>query len=656
MISGNSIMGFSNSLDLWLSKAGRSRKQAVAICVDGFLVVLSLWLAYTLRYGIPFNDFQSVWYVFLLLPVCTVCILMCLSVYRWVVRSSNSVLFRQLVKGSIVSSILLILITFLLPSDRETPRSLFVIYGILLTINTIGVRYFWRMLFARDNKGEPIAIYGAGVAGRQLLTALMGGDEYQPVVLIDDDPTIVGTMVCGLPVVSGNNDDLLTRLNAVEVKRVVFAMPSIKVSEYQCKIEALTKNNLKVQTMPSYPEMVTGSAQLSQVRDISITDILGRSEVPPDIVLLEKCVRGKSVLVTGGGGSIGSELCRQIASLGPASLVIVDHSEENLYKISEELIKTLEIHSENLIEFIPVLGSVTDKKLITRTIRRHQINTIYHAAAYKHVPIVEAHPAQGVNVNIFGTKTVLDVAVDEDVENFTLISTDKAVRPTNVMGATKRIAELILQAKASAPGVSTHINMVRFGNVLGSSGSVVLKFKKQIESGGPLTLTHPDMTRYFMTIPEAAQLVLQASAIGEGGEVFVLDMGEPVRIEDLATTMVKLLGKKLKRDTAKEGGIEIVVEGLRPGEKMYEEMFLSSSFELTKVSKIFVAKESWINSDTLESKLKQLKACETGLELRNLVLDLAFMRNLDESSSNKAFAFTADVEISRSNTRLAVEM
>ncbi|MCL4143140.1 UNVERIFIED_CONTAM: hypothetical protein GTU68_003328, partial [Idotea baltica] len=330
--------------------------------------------------------------------------------------------------------------------------------------------------------------------------------------------------------------------------------------------------------------------------------------------------RQKSVLVTGGGGSIGSELCRQILAQQPNTLVIVDHSEENLYKITEELNKAI---AERIEE------SAINKTQITSILEEYKIQTVLHAAAYKHVPIIESFPEQGVQVNIFGTLTVLDCAIAAGVENFTLISTDKAVRPTNSMGATKRIAELALQAKSRLPGMKTRISMVRFGNVLGSSGSVVPKFKKQIENGGPITLTDPDITRYFMTIPEAAQLVLQASAIAKGGDVFVLDMGEPVRIEDLAIAMVKMSGKRLYSETGNKNDIEIVVEGLRPGEKMYEELFLSDSFENTEVSKVFVAEEAWLlwKDLTVElDKIQKNNSPDFRIALKKQLLDLAFLR------------------------------
>lgn len=638
-------MRYSKTLDVWLSnlsKAGRSRKQAVAIAVDASLVVLSLWLAYSLRYGAVFNDFKATWHLFLVLPVVTVVIFMALNVYRWVVRSSNQSLINKLIKGCIASSLFLVLVAFLFPPDASNPRSLFVIYGMLLVIGTSGVRSLWKMLFDYGNRGEPIAIYGAGEAGRQLLNALSKGSEYRPVLFLDDDPAFAGTTIGGLSVIPGISKQAEVALHSQEVERVILAMPSINATEYQGKAEAISALGFKVQTIPSYAELVDDTADVAEIRDISISDILGRSEVPPIPELLGECIKNKSVLVTGGGGSIGSELCRQIIAQDPSSLILVDQSEENLYMITEELNAVIASKRNSSMVFVPILASVTDRKRMLELVAKFHIDTVYHAAAYKHVPIVEQFPEQGVNVNVFGTLNVLDAAIASGVENFTLISTDKAVRPTNAMGATKRIAELILQAKARQANVSTRISMVRFGNVLGSSGSVVPKFLKQIEANGPITITDPDITRYFMTIPEAAQLVLQASSIAKGGDVFVLDMGEPVRIEDLAVSMVRLAGKKLQRDTGNANDIEIKVLGLRPGEKMFEELFLSQNFERTVVSKVFAAKEDWIEWTNLEKHLQSIQ--QTALDgsskdLKAILLAMAFLKisevRSDESTVTK---------------------
>ena len=622
---------FSKTLDAWLSnlsKTGRSRKQAVSVFVDSSLVIASLWTAYSLRLGMPFSDFKSTWHFFAVLPAATVIIFMSLGIYRWVVRSSNSSLFKQLVKAVVISSLFFVVFAFLVPGERPMPRSLFIIYGLLLGAGACGVRFIWQGIFDSGRSGEPVAIYGAGDAGRQLLHSLALGQEFRPVIFLDDNEGLSGTTVGGVPVTNAASPDLAAVLAGLEVERVILAMPRLGPIRYKDKIDLFKSTGLPVLTVPTHSELVTGTAKMGQVRDISVADILSRTEVPPDAELLGKCVSDKNVLVTGGGGSIGSELSRQILLLRPKKLVVFDQSEFNLYQITETIRKMLKASDAPRTIFIPVLGSVNDEEHINSVIRREAIQTVYHAAAYKHVPVVEAQPDQGLQTNVLGTLNVVDAAIGAKVENFVFISTDKAVRPTNSMGASKRIAELVLQAKARGQH-STRISMVRFGNVLGSSGSVVPKFKKQIAQGGPITLTDPDVTRYFMTIPEAAQLVMQASAIATGGDVFVLDMGKPIRIKELAATMVRLSGRRLKEETGREGDIEIHVEGLRPGEKMYEELFITDSHKPTRVSKVFTATEEWLEWDALVKELNYLQVlADKGQTqaLRNRLLEIAFLQ------------------------------
>jgi len=621
---------FSGTLDSWLanlSKTGRSRKQAFSVAVDSSIVVFSIWAAYSLRLGMPFSDFKSTWHFFLVLPIVTVVIFMSLGIYRWVVRSSNSSLFKQLIKAVLASALFFVIFSVLFPGFRGTPRSLFVIYALLLGAGSCGVRFLWQGIFDSGRSGEPVAIYGAGDAGRQLLHALAQGQEYRPVLFLDDNSFLSGSTIAGVPVATAGSTEMHNILAGLEVERVILAMPRIGPHEYQQKIDLFKSSGLTVLTVPTHVELVSGSAKLAQVRELSITDILGRTEVPPNPQLLGACVTGKNVLVTGGGGSIGSELCRQIILQKPEKLIVFDHSEFNLYQITEELTGTLADADNGQAIFLPVLGNINNYDQISDLIARENVHTVYHAAAYKHVPVIEAQPGQGVETNIFGTIKVADASIAAGVEKFILISTDKAVRPTNSMGATKRIAELALQAKAKMQ-TETKISMVRFGNVLGSSGSVVPKFKRQIESGGPITLTHPDVTRFFMTIPEAAQLVMQASSISVGGDVFVLDMGEPIRIEELAISMVKFSGKRLKRDTGREDDIEIIVEGLRPGEKMYEELFLTDEHMPTSVSKVFTAKEAFMEWSRLRVQLDSLVELTENPDkqlLRDKLLELAFL-------------------------------
>jgi len=634
-VDNNKIKRFSTHLDMWLnnlSKTGRSGKQALIIAVDSALIALSLWAAYSLRHGLPFSDFNSTWHLFVFVPMATVIIFMSLGIYRWVIRSSNAMLTRQLIKASIASSLFLILLTYLIPPDRVNPRSLFIIFGMLLILSTGGVRFLWQGIFDSGSYGEPVAIFGAGNAGRQLLNSLSQGSEYQPVLFLDDNSMLFDSMVSGVPVIRSDAPDLDSKLLSLEIERVILAMPSISPTAYHHKLSVFHSLGIPVQTIPSHAELVSGSAKVSNVRDISIADILGRSEVLANQLLLGKCVKNQCVLVSGGGGSIGSELCRQILLQNPSKLIILDHSEENLYKITEELKLVIEKRKLCDVVFLPRLCSVNDAERVAELINSNDVQTIYHAAAYKHVPIIEEQPEQGVQVNIFGTLNILNAAITANVRNFVLISSDKAVRPTNSMGATKRVAELILQAKALETH-ATRISMVRFGNVLGSSGSVVPKFKKQIDEGGPITLTDPNITRFFMTIPEAAQLVLQAGAIAKGGDVFVLDMGEPMRIEDLAVTMVKLAGKRLKRETNVESDIEIVVQGLRPGEKMFEELFITDSHNPTTVQKVYTADEHYISWKDLSVWLSEINELSQNLEvveLRKILLELAFLDSREE--------------------------
>lgn len=624
-----------------VARAGRGRKRVLSIVSDALTVVIALWFAYSLRLGEAFSDVSHTWYQFLMLPVVTVLLFHLLDVYRWVVRSSNAKLFQQIANGCVLSAICFALLS--LPVSRDgwnTPRSLFVIYGMLLLIGTMGVRFAWRELCGPGRSGEPIAIYGTGQQGCQLARLLELSEDYRAVAFISDDANIIGSTLGGLTVLDVRSDNLRARLGQADVERVVLAMPRLERAEYRRKLEDLESLGLSVKTVPSIVELLSGTAGVDEIRDISIDDIIGRSEVVPDPQLLGGRVRGRTVLVTGGGGSIGSELCRQIMRLEPRRLIALDNCEANLYHVTEELRGGSNRESTiSGASFRPFLCSVRDRARLRLLMSEERIDTVYHAAAYKHVPIVESHPDQGVEVNVFGTLALLKAALAHEVKDFVLISTDKAVRPTNAMGASKRVAELILQAHASRRPRTT-ISMVRFGNVLGSSGSVVPKFRRQIESGGPVTLTDPDVTRYFMTIPEAAQLVLQASSVAKGGDVFVLDMGEPVRIKDLATSMAKLYGKRVCEEahctgTRCEGAIHFVVEGLRPGEKMYEELFIGDGCERTLIPKVFTAEESQLSWEVLERGLAIMRTAIRRRDRTTLCLTLMGLA-LDERSASRA--------------------
>lgn len=627
-----SFAGFSQTVDAWLmnlASTGRGRKQALSAFVDASLTVVCLWMAYTLRHNQLFTDFGSTWQLFLLMPIVTVVVFSALGIYRWSIRSSNRRLYKQQGKGVSISAIALILIAFLLPPDRVTPRTLFLIYAALMVVATCATRMLWRSFFDTDRQGQPVAIYGAGDSGQQLASLLDATQKYRPVAFVDDNPEFTGSSAAGLPVLNGNDENLATNLRLLDVGMVVLAIPSLSRQAFDHKLARFASIGLPLKAMPSLQDVLSGEYSPEEIRDVSVNDILGRSEVSLDYSVIGRRVTSKNVLVTGGGGSIGSELVRQIVKLGPKRVVVLESSEENLYGISEEM----NAHQATSgMHFVPCLGSVRQRETVDRLMTEYDIDTVYHAAAYKHVPIIEANPAEGVETNIFGTRTVLQSAIAHDVADFVLISTDKAVRPTNAMGATKRAAELILQA-AAKESHNTRISMVRFGNVLGSSGSVVPKFKRQILAGGPVTITDRNITRYFMTIPEAAQLVLQASAIARGGDVFVLDMGAPVRILDLARTMIRLFGKTVKDVDNPHGDIEIVEQGLRPGEKMYEELFITDSHVQTSVAKVFTASEFCLESKVLEARLEKIRKLVSTAEPARISTELVALANLVDVAS-----------------------
>ena len=613
-----------------LSETGRGRKQAISILVDSCTVVFSLWAAYALRIGAAEVNGLHLLYHFLLLPPITILIFTSLGIYRWIVRSSTFGLFLQVAKGVVGSSVALLILLYLIPPDSANPRSVFVIYGLILITLCCGLRLLWKALFDSGNHGAPIAIFGAGSAGTQLAGILKNGHEYRPICFIDDNKSFVGSTIKGLPILDGRAQNLYARLLRLEITEVIIAIPSMNSSDYSDIYDRLEALGIPFKTSPSFAELVSGQGAIGEIRQVSVNDILGRNEVLPDPQLLQDAVRGKSILVTGGGGSIGSELCRQIIRQKPRKLTVLDNSEANLYHIGEEILQSLdESGNTDDIEFDTILCSVADRLRVQCVFDKQHFDTVYHAAAYKHVPIVERFPEQGIEVNVFGTLNLVEAAMESGVGRFVLISTDKAVRPTSAMGASKRVAELILQAKSRLPG-NTIISMVRFGNVLASNGSVVPKFSNQIAAGGPVTLTDPDITRYFMTIPEASQLVLQASAISRGGDVLVLDMGEPVKISQLARTMIRLHCQQVEQAGGTRPVIEIKVTGLRPGEKMYEELFMDATCERTAIAKVLSANEQYLTWNKLESELNNLRSVLIGCEaevVKKQLFDVVFHKD-----------------------------
>jgi FlaA1/EpsC-like NDP-sugar epimerase len=507
----------------------------------------------------------------------------------------------------------------------SAPIRVGIVFWAFSLILIVGGRVAARMFLSRSNADrEPVIIYGAGQAGAQLISALVEGDDYLPVAIVDDNPKLHRQRIHELKVYAP--EDLGQLISTAAAKRILLAMPGASRRARRQVLEHLSEFPVRVMTMPDVNDIVIGKARVDDISDVDVKDLLGRNPVPPIPELLDSCVRGKNVLVTGAGGSIGAELCRQILASEPERLVLLELSETALYRIERKLRKRAK-HSGSNSEIISLLGSAHHKGRVREVMDAFDIQTVYHAAAYKHVPIVEQNLFEGIHNNVFGTLHCVQAAIETGVESFVLISTDKAVNPSSVMGATKRLAELILQAYEGEEH-DTQLCMVRFGNVLESSGSVVPLFKEQIRSGGPVTVTHRDIIRYFMTIPEAAQLVIQAGAMANGGDVFVLDMGKPVKIADLARRMINLMGLTVRDDNNPDGDIEIQYTGLRPAEKLYEELLIGSNVSGTEHPRIMRADEDFLT-------MEELMECLNGLESASRRLDYAQARELLLRSVNE---------------------
>ncbi|WP_102294197.1 nucleoside-diphosphate sugar epimerase/dehydratase [Janthinobacterium sp. AD80] len=586
----------------------RFQKQLIAIMADMFFLPLTFALALLLRYDTAsLALFSQYLWLILAAPLISVPVFIRLGLYRAVVRFIDHKIVYVVILGVTISVAVLVAMAAFASHMVGYSRGVFGIYWISAITYVVASRFVARGMLRHTNAENDIvkvAIYGAGKAGSQLASALRAGNEYLPVAFIDDKPELKGAIIAGIKVHSAASLSQLIEKNGIS--DILLAMPSLSKSQQKRILDQLERFKIKIKVTPPIASLITGELRVQDVRDIEIEDLLGRDPVAPDACLIASGITGKAVMVTGAGGSIGSELCRQIISLRPSRLLLLDMSEFALYSIKQEL-KGLKTAQGLKVELLPFLGSVLETEKCTAILKTFAIDTIYHAAAYKHVPLVEHNPIAGVRNNVFGTWSIAQAAIAANVKSFVLISTDKAVRPTNVMGATKRFAELILQA-LSREQENTRFCMVRFGNVLGSSGSVVPLFRQQIIQGGPITLTHPEITRYFMTIPEAAQLVLQAGAMGEGGDVFVLDMGEPVRIMDLAERMVHLSGLEVKSKSAPDG-IDIQHVGLRPGEKLYEELLIGDNVEGTEHPLIMRAQEAEIPWAELHPLLEQLDHC-----------------------------------------------
>lgn len=589
--------------------APRAIKRFISVAVDCLLIPLTIIAAASLRLGrfyIPSSISEIV--TILLTTLITVFIFARVGLYRAILRYLSTRAMGTVILAVSISALLLAALQFIFRTGM--PRSVPFIYWALATIAIGGSRFIVRAYIQRLTRKikTPVVIYGAGAAGSQLATALSVGHEYDPIAFIDDNPELHNSTVQGLTIFPLKGLPLL--INRHQVSVVLLALPSLSAAKRREIILSLEPYNVKVQTIAGMSDLVSGKAKIEEVRDLDIEDLLSRDPVQPDVMLLSRCIATKNVMVTGAGGSIGSELCRQVLQQAPAQLLLLEQSEYALYTIQMAL-EEMRAHLKLNVEIIPLLGSAQNRKLMHSVMKSFAINTVYHAAAYKHVPMVEYNMIEGVNNNVFGTWHTAMAAIEAGVESFVLISTDKAVHPTNLMGGTKRLAELCLQALAEHQ-TSTRFCMVRFGNVLGSSGSVVPLFKEQIRMGGPVTVTHPEVRRYFMTIPEAAQLVIQAGSMGVGGDVYVLDMGEPIKIADLAKQMIHLMGLTVRDEINKSGDIEIHYTGLRPGEKMHEGLLIGDDVTGTDHPRILRASEVFLPYKELVKILDRLRqACAT---------------------------------------------
>ncbi|MFT0625601.1 polysaccharide biosynthesis protein [Ectopseudomonas guguanensis] len=619
------------ALRLRLLRLSRRQKRILQLAVDVLLIWLAMWLSFAIRLGDwdAAKPFSGHGWLFLLAPVIALPIFIRMGMYRAVMRYVGNDALLTIAKAVTLSALVLSLAVYWYRGPTAVvPRSMVFNYWWLSLLLLGGLRLAMRQFFVGDwfepiarrlsieSEIARVAVYGAGAAGNQLVAALRLGKAMRPVAFIDDDAGISNRTIAGLKVYTPKHiQQMIDETGAVEI---LLAMPSVPRARRREILNSLEPYSLHVRSIPGFMDLASGRVKVGDLQEVDIADLLGRDAVPPRQDLFERCIKNQVVLVTGAGGSIGSELCRQILASGARTLLLFEHSEFNLYSIHAELQRRIEREALP-IKLVPILGSIRNYERLFDVLQTWRVNTVYHAAAYKHVPMVEHNVAEGVLNNLVGTLNAAQASIKAGVANFVLISTDKAVRPTNVMGSTKRLAEMVLQAlsRESAPllfgderGVhhvnKTRFTMVRFGNVLGSSGSVIPLFREQIKQGGPVTVTHPNITRYFMTIPEAAQLVIQAGSLGQGGDVFVLDMGEPVKIADLAEKMIRLSGLSVRDERNPHGDIAIEFTGLRPGEKLYEELLIGEDVKPTEHPMIMRAEEDMLPWEELKTRLKAL--------------------------------------------------
>jgi FlaA1/EpsC-like NDP-sugar epimerase len=600
-----------------LLSSSRLTKQFIASFVDFLSIIIGTTLALivsdiTLTNLILWDFFKLMW-----IPMSSVTLFYLAGVYRSVLRYINfSVIYLLLQSVLVALSVNLFLrIIYLSISESFFPRLTeniliitiegWIVATLSIILLVISSRLFANYYFVDNYSEKKVVIYGAGSAGIQLAGALRVSAEMQPVAFLDNNRSLQNTSLGGIKVLHPNKLEKLVSRNKVD--EVLIAMPSASKSTLRTLLKEIESFSVKVRILPGLAELAQGKILVSELKEVDISDLLGRLEVEANQELLERNIKDKIVLITGAGGSIGSEISRQVSKLSPKKLIVLDTNEYSLYAIKKEietLFPDLKLHS--------VLANVTNKRRIVTVLEAFNVDTIYHTAAYKHVSLVEENPFEGVFNNIFGAESCVKAAIECKVETFVLISTDKAVRPTNIMGATKRFSEMILQSlSAENKNLNTRMTMVRFGNVLGSSGSAIPLFQKQIKDGGPVTVTDPEVIRYFMSIPEAAELVIQAGAMGKGGDVFVLDMGEPVKIYELAKRLIRLSGMELKDEDNPDGDIEIIFTGLRPGEKLYEELLIGDNVSTTEHKRISRAEEDFLTAEELEGYINLLKEAET---------------------------------------------
>lgn len=593
----------------------RSNKRILMMLIDAVCLPVCLLIAYSLRvsawWPMPYVDAHS--WLFPFVSVVGLVSFSAAKIYRTVLRYFSGHALLQIAKG-LAPVVIALWVASALIELPVVPRSVPIIFGFVAFVYLAGVRFayraYYRWILQTLVRNETVIIYGAGRAGVQISAAISDSMEYRVVCFVDDDPRMVRAVVNGLPVYS--TADLGNLIEKHNISKVLLAIPSANLTERRRALERIAACHVSALSVPSTPDLLSGRVRVNQLQEVAIEDLLGREPVEPFPELMAESLKDKVVLVTGAGGSIGSELCRQIHRAGPRKLILLDVNEYALYAI-DQMLGALGRDTEQTVERVCVLGSIINADMVNNVLARHAVNSIYHAAAYKHVPIIEENIFSGIRNNVFGTRVLCDAAYKHGIERMVMISTDKAVRPSSVMGATKRVAELIIQdaaQRAREAGRDTIFTMVRFGNVLESSGSVVPFFRKQIAAGGPVTVTHPEVTRYFMTISEAASLVIQAGSLAKGGEVFLLHMGKEVLIRDLAEQMIRLSGYEVKSADNPDGDIEIVYSGLRPGEKIYEELLIDDATHETPHPRILYAMERKVSSSQLKAVLDRLDAAE----------------------------------------------